>query len=70
MVDYRPIVDNIDPLVALVHCCLSWSLVNPGAGLPEEPKGHPGQDCWLLQPPCQGCHHPTAACCIAGPDEY
>ena len=28
-----------------VHCCLSWSLVNPGAGLPEEPKGHPGQDC-------------------------
>ena len=43
---------------------------NPGAGLPEEPKGRPGQDCWLLQTPCQGCHHPTTACCIAGPGEY
>ena len=26
-------------------------LANPGGGLPEEPKGQPGQDCWLLQPP-------------------
>ena len=26
-------------------------LANPGGGLPDEPKGQPGQDCWLLQPP-------------------
>ena len=46
-------------------------LANPGAGLPEELKGEPGQDCWLLQPPCQGCHQPTTtACCLAGPGEH